>query len=113
AALLTACQPRPEPPPAPDAPVPAPSTPVPPKAGEAAAATPPPVVQAAAPREPEARPPEGPKMTPRRVPLDEGCNAEIGRPAAARLVERCIRVSPATHPPCNAENPCEMIQEEI
>ncbi|MDQ7813829.1 hypothetical protein [Brevundimonas sp.] len=41
------------------------------------------------------------------------CLAEIGPAASARLVERCIMVSPATHPPCNAANPCEMIQGEI
>jgi hypothetical protein len=41
------------------------------------------------------------------------CRAEIGEAASARLVERCIAVSPATRPPCNALNPCEMIQGEI
>ncbi len=41
------------------------------------------------------------------------CRAEIGEAASARLVARCIAVSPATRPPCNALNPCEMIQGEI
>ncbi len=41
------------------------------------------------------------------------CLAEIGAQASARLVERCIAVSPATRPPCNAVNPCAMIQGEI
>ena len=41
------------------------------------------------------------------------CRAAIGEAASARLVERCIAVSPATRPPCNALNPCEMIQGEI
>lgn len=41
------------------------------------------------------------------------CLAEIGPQASARLVERCIAVSPATRPPCNAANPCAMIQGEI
>lgn len=41
------------------------------------------------------------------------CLAEIGAEASARLVQRCIAVSPATHPPCNAANPCAMIQGEI
>ena len=41
------------------------------------------------------------------------CRADIGEAAAARLVERCIQVSPATHPPCNADNPCALIQGEI
>lgn len=52
------------------------------------------------------------------TPTDEAgpatdCLADIGAEASARLVERCIRVSPATRPPCNAANPCEMIQGEI
>jgi hypothetical protein len=41
------------------------------------------------------------------------CLDEIGEAASARLVERCIAVSPATHPPCNAANPCALIQGEI
>lgn len=41
------------------------------------------------------------------------CLAEIGAQASARLVQRCIAVSPATRPPCNAVNSCEMIQGEI
>lgn len=41
------------------------------------------------------------------------CLAEIGAEASARLVERCIAVSPATRPPCNAANPCALIQGEI
>lgn len=41
------------------------------------------------------------------------CLAQIGPEASARLVQRCIAVSPATHPPCNAANPCAMIQGEI
>ena len=36
-----------------------------------------------------------------------------GAEAAQRLVDRCIAVSPATRPPCNVANPCEMIQGEI
>jgi len=41
------------------------------------------------------------------------CRDEIGDVASARLVERCVMVSPATHPPCNAANPCALIQGEI
>ncbi len=41
------------------------------------------------------------------------CLNDIGAEAAQRLVDRCIAVSPATHPPCNVANPCEMIQGEI
>ena len=41
------------------------------------------------------------------------CETEIGLVAAQRLVQRCIAVSPATHPPCNVQNNCDMIQAEI
>ena len=41
------------------------------------------------------------------------CLSEIGPDASARLVQRCIAVSPATRPPCNVANPCAMIQGEI
>ena len=41
------------------------------------------------------------------------CLSEIGKAASDRLVERCIMVSPATHPPCNAANSCQLIQGEI
>ena len=88
--LLIACQPRPE-----------------------AAAT----VQTPSPspaREPEARLPEGPDMAPQPVPLDERpCREALGEAASARLVQRCIAVSPATRPPCHASNPCDLIQGEI
>lgn len=93
ALLTTACQPSP---------------------AAAPAAERPPAAQAAPAREPEARLPEGPAMAARRVPLDERpCRDALGDPASARLVQRCIAVSPATHPPCNAANPCDLIQGEI
>jgi len=41
------------------------------------------------------------------------CSKDVGAAAARKLVERCIDVSPATHPPCNAANPCAMIRNEI
>lgn len=64
--------------------------------------------------EPQARIPEGPDMAPVRAPVSEvACRDAIGASAAARLVERCIKVSPATRPPCNAANPCDLIQGEI
>lgn len=72
--------------------------------------TPPPV----SPEDPQASIPEGPDMAPRAVPVtDEPCRDAIGAAASARLVQRCIQVSPATHPPCNAANPCALIQGEI
>jgi hypothetical protein len=41
------------------------------------------------------------------------CNRSIGAAKAHRLVEQCLTVSPATHPPCNAANDCALIQDEI
>jgi len=41
------------------------------------------------------------------------CSEERGAAAAAALVRQCIQVSPATHPPCNADNACSMIEDEI
>ena len=41
------------------------------------------------------------------------CSGEIGASAASNLVRQCLQVSPGTHPPCNAENSCEMIRSEI
>jgi hypothetical protein len=41
------------------------------------------------------------------------CTADIGAAAAARHVDICRNVSPATHPPCNAANSCAMIDDEI
>ena len=64
--------------------------------------------------EPEATIPEGPEMKAERVEVSETpCRTAIGEQAAARLVERCIAVSPATRPPCNVVNPCDLIQGEI
>jgi hypothetical protein len=44
---------------------------------------------------------------------ERSCRAEIGSRAARALVRRCLAVSPATHPPCNALNPCALIRSEI
>ncbi len=41
------------------------------------------------------------------------CDQQIGKAAAKRLTDRCLMVSPASHPPCNAANACEMIRDEI
>jgi len=59
--------------------------------------------------------PEAPAVEPAATPVGEpgSCLAEIGEARSKRLVERCIRVSPATRPPCNSANPCDMIQGEI
>ncbi|QFP64587.1 lysozyme inhibitor LprI family protein [Brucella anthropi] len=41
------------------------------------------------------------------------CRQEIGAKAANVLVNQCKEISPATHPPCNASNSCDMIRDEI
>ncbi len=41
------------------------------------------------------------------------CNQTAGAAQARRYVEQCLAVSPATHPPCNADNPCDLIRDEI
>ena len=41
------------------------------------------------------------------------CDQQIGKAAAKRLADRCLMVSPASHPPCNVANACEMIRDEI
>ena len=90
------------------APTPAPTPAPQPKAAPVEEQTP------AETEDPQARIPEGPDMAPQRVPASEvSCREAIGAGASARLVERCIQVSPATHPPCNAANPCDLIQGEI
>jgi hypothetical protein len=41
------------------------------------------------------------------------CNDSIGKKKAKELVERCVEVSSATHAPCNAQNACILLEEEI
>ena len=41
------------------------------------------------------------------------CSQAVGPERAARLVQECMQVSPATHPPCNAQNACTLIIDEI
>ena len=41
------------------------------------------------------------------------CSQAVGRERAQRLVQECLEVSPATHPPCNAQNSCVLIIDEI
>ena len=36
-----------------------------------------------------------------------------GSQRSRELVRRCLQVSPATHPPCDAANPCDLIVGEI
>ena len=41
------------------------------------------------------------------------CLQSAGAVKANRLVNQCLQVSPATHPPCNAQNACSLIISEI
>ena len=43
----------------------------------------------------------------------QSCTAEVGAEEAQTYVDQCLEVSAATHPPCNADNPCQMIWDEI
>jgi hypothetical protein len=45
--------------------------------------------------------------------LAQSCAQEVGTDDAQVYVDQCLEVSPATRPPCNAENPCQMIWDEI
>ena len=75
-----------------------------------------PEAAAAAPEMPADAPPQeevDPAVALEPVGAPVTCLNDIGEAAAQRLVDRCIAVSPATHPPCNVANACEMIQGEI
>jgi hypothetical protein len=47
------------------------------------------------------------------VLADNSCTASIGAKDAKVLAEQCRQISPATNPPCNPQNSCDMIKEEI
>lgn len=44
---------------------------------------------------------------------DKTCLAQAGKARAEQMVKQCLKVSPATHPPCNVQNSCELIEDEI
>jgi len=44
---------------------------------------------------------------------DSSCRNAAGPERSAGYVRQCLEVTPATHPPCNAQNPCELIIGEI
>ena len=55
-------------------------------------------------------------ITPGPVPSSNtagSCSQAVGRERADRLIGECLQVSPATHPPCNAQNSCILIIDEI
>jgi hypothetical protein len=83
------------------------------KGGEEVIAAPTAEMPVDAPPQEEIVPSEGATPGDQAAAAPGSCLAEVGAQASARLVERCIMVSPATRPPCNAANPCTMIQGEI
>jgi hypothetical protein len=48
-----------------------------------------------------------------RKATDKTCLQTAGKARAEQLVKQCLQVSPATHPPCNTQNSCELITDEI
>lgn len=44
---------------------------------------------------------------------DKTCLAQAGKARAEQMVKQCLKVSVATHPPCNVQNSCELIEDEI
>ncbi len=44
---------------------------------------------------------------------ERSCARSVGEQRANELVQQCLQVSPGTHPPCNAENSCKLITDEI
>lgn len=56
-----------------------------------------------------------PHAQPAETARDDGgsCLKSAGAARAAAYAEQCLQVSPATHPPCNAENSCAPIIDEI
>lgn len=43
----------------------------------------------------------------------QSCRQTAGPQRSQEMVRQCTEVSPATHPPCNASNPCDLIVDEI
>lgn len=43
----------------------------------------------------------------------KGCAKTVGKEVANELVRQCVRVSPAPHAACNAQNSCKMMEDEI
>ncbi|ABI76870.1 hypothetical protein HNE_0493 [Hyphomonas neptunium ATCC 15444] len=88
--------------------------------GPAPEEAPAPISEAAQPAVPEAEPetpaPEMPAedMADSEMAAEPGtCTDELGAEAAQVLVDQCLAISPATRPPCNAQNSCDMIRGEI
>jgi Protein of unknown function (DUF3011) len=44
---------------------------------------------------------------------DKTCLQQVGKARSDQMVKQCLQVSMATHPPCNVQNSCELITDEI
>ena len=44
---------------------------------------------------------------------DKTCLQQVGKARSDQMVKQCLQVSMATHPPCNGENSCKLITDEI
>jgi Protein of unknown function (DUF3011) len=47
------------------------------------------------------------------VSKEKSCAKTVGKQRAKELAAQCQQISPATYPPCNAENTCQLITDEI
>jgi DUF3011 family protein len=45
--------------------------------------------------------------------VGQSCLHAAGEQKSKELVQQCLQVSPATHPPCNTANSCTLIKDEI
>jgi len=55
----------------------------------------------------------GMTSTPQGDMAKGACRAALGEKNANVLVDRCLEVSSSSHPPCNIENTCNMMVDEI
>jgi hypothetical protein len=46
-------------------------------------------------------------------PAAKGCAKMVGKQVANELLKRCLQVSPGTHAPCNAQNSCKVMEDEV
>lgn len=54
------------------------------------------------------------KQIPKHGDMDKGaCSQAIGPQKAKEIVDRCLDMSGSSHPPCNVENSCNVMIEEI
>jgi hypothetical protein len=61
--------------------------------------------------EPYFQPSPGPTMA--IADGETSCLVSVGTKRSTELVRECVQVSPATHPPCNAQNACSLVVDEI